>query len=406
MTPVESQYNNWVYPAPIEDMFSAITSGSYWEIGDPLLYQNLLWPNRRNIDHLDILVAGCGSAQAAYYACRNPNWKITGIDISESSLAHQKKLKERHNLSNLRLEKLNLTEIGRLGSDFDFIVSTGVLHHLENPKEGLTALRDVLRRDGLMNLMVYGKSLRVGVYMLQEVFKQLNFQQTQEDVDIVKATVHSLPEDHALNRYLNGSNDLHYDAGYVDTFLHPQDRAFDVPDIYELTRSAGLEFFTWCDPFEYSLDAAIPPSHALWKKLGNLSPELEAHVCDLLTQTRGTHRWIAAHPDQVQINKIPFDSDELFDCAVIIHRSARLIRKADHSLNTNAIYERRNSTFEVSAYVDDMVSGMNCGRSIRESLGLLDIQNKNLADLLHEIRIEVHSLWRQGHLHILLANAK
>lgn len=124
MRAVESQYTKWVYPIPIDDMQTAIADGSYWEIGDPILYQPLFWPHRRQIERLDILVAGCGTVQAAYYACRNPNWNVTGIDLSDASLAHQNKLKRRHGLDNLRLKKCDVTKAAMLGKSYDFIVCT------------------------------------------------------------------------------------------------------------------------------------------------------------------------------------------------------------------------------------------------------------------------------------------
>lgn len=106
-------------------MADAMSSGFYWEIGDPMLYWPLFWPQRRNTDGLRILVAGCGTVQAAYYALRNPTWTVVGIDFSESSLKHQAVLKKRHHLENLELHKLDLEDVATLGKEFDFITCTG-----------------------------------------------------------------------------------------------------------------------------------------------------------------------------------------------------------------------------------------------------------------------------------------
>lgn len=402
MDAVEKQYTKWIYPIPVEDMRSAIAEGSYWEIGDPLLYQPLFWPRRRDADNLDILIAGCGSVQAAYYACRNPSWNVIGIDISDSSLAHQEKLKERHGLSNLRLEKLEITEVSKLGETYDFIVSTGVLHHLPNPQAGLEALKDVLRPQGVINLMVYGRSLRLGVYMMQEVFRLLEFEQTQEDVDIVKATIAGLPSDHVVKRYTRNAGDLHYDAAFVDTFLHPRDRAFKVNEIFELTRAAGLEFLTWCDPGEYSLESLLPAAHPLWRKLRNLPPELEAHICDLLTQSRGTHRWAAAHADYVREVRIPFETDEFFDCTVIPHRLTKIIQQGDASKNQNVMLQRRGYHYELHFQVGEILARTNGARSIRQAVSEMSLAEGDRQDLLLMAKRQFHALWRQGHIYILL----
>ena len=398
----ENQYTNWVYPLPIEDMRIAIADGSYWEIGDPLLYHPLFWPHKRNVEKLDILIAGCGSVQAAYYACRNPGWNVIGIDLSENSLAHQQKLKDRHGLSNLRLAKLDIMEVPKLGEDFDFIVSTGVLHHLEEPESGLTALREVLRPEGVMNLMVYGKSLRVGVYMLQEVFRLLNLQQTQEDVDIVKATIEVLPQEHVVHNYIRKANDLGSDAAYVDTFLHRRDRAYDVCEVYELTRKAGLAFLSWCDPGEYSPDSILPSSHPLRKRLLDLSPETLAHVCDLLTQSRGTHRWAAGHPEYIEKARIPFETSAFYDCIVIPHRSTQVVRKGDHSMQQNVICLRGGRSYELAIPLAEIISRTKGAKSIRQVISEMNLPAEEEQRVLLLAKDRFRTLWQQGDIYILL----
>ena len=42
---------------------------------------------REKCGNLEILVAGCGTSQAARYALREPALQIVAIDISETSLA-------------------------------------------------------------------------------------------------------------------------------------------------------------------------------------------------------------------------------------------------------------------------------------------------------------------------------
>ena len=53
---------------------------------------------------------------------------------------------------------------------FDFILSTGVVHHLKSPALGLASLSQALAPHGGMFIMVYGKYGRTGVYPLQEMF--------------------------------------------------------------------------------------------------------------------------------------------------------------------------------------------------------------------------------------------
>ena len=398
---VQNQYNNWAYPFPINDMAAAIASGTYWEIGDPMLYWPLFRPHRRDADGLRVLVAGCGTVQAAYYALRNPTWSVVGIDFSESSLAHQVALKQRHQLENLELHKLDLEDVATLGEEFDFITCTGVLHHLQNPQSGLIALRNVLSPEGVINLMVYGSSLRLGVYMLQEVFRELQFKQTPTDVDIVRKVIQTLPHDHVAQKYINAVGDLDYDSGLVDTFLHPQDVSFDVKGIYDLTRSSGLGFISWCDPINYSLRHHIPPQHPLWEKIKGISDEVAAHICDLLVQRQGTHRWFVGHPDYVKSIQTHFEGDEFLNYTIIPHRNLVLNRIGDPVSGSPAECSRDGYAFQVSVGLSRLMSLLNGSNNITTVL-----HNERQDDILGSISIdalkeEIQSLWQMGHVYVL-----
>jgi SAM-dependent methyltransferase len=368
-----------------------------------------MWPHKRNVEKLDILVAGCGTNQAAYYACRNPNWNVLGIDLSDSSLAHQKKLKEKHNLSNLRLEKLDLTRIKSLGLDFDFITSTGVLHHLPDPDKGLEALKSVLRPEGVINLMVYGTSLRLGVYMMQEVFHTLGFKQTKADVDIVRSTIDSLHPDHVLKRYMKIAYDLKYDAGMVDTFLHPQDRSYSVKEVFSFTRRAGLEFLNWCDPSEYNLAMSIPETLPLWGKIksSDISNEEKYYVHDLLLQNRGTHRWLCAHPEYVKKSRIIFEKEILSKYSIHLHRSTKLVKISNLISKSPSAFKRSNFEieyqFELSSNLAMLIDALaHRITTIQEALSDMNLDNQAQSDLLDTLLPEIKSLYERGHIYVLL----
>ena len=202
-----------------------------FDLSDPSLFRRKLWPRKIEPENLSILIAGCGANQAAHYAFTNRNSEVLGIDVSDSSLGHEAHLKQKHGLGNLELLQMSLGEIGSLGRTFDLIICTGVLHHLPDPDAGLRCLRDVLKPHGVISLMLYGSFPRVGVYMLQEVFRQLGLKQDAEGIGIVKRAIDVLPRWHHLNVYRQTAPDLGYNSGLVDTFLHPADRAFTVPEI-------------------------------------------------------------------------------------------------------------------------------------------------------------------------------
>jgi SAM-dependent methyltransferase len=242
---VSRQYERWRYPRPIEDL-EALSDDNWWWF-DPSHFHRVLWPDRDYQPDLDILIAGCGTNQAAIFAYRNPGAKVVGVDVSRPSLDHQEYLKDKHGLWNLELQLLPVEELPTLGQDFDLIVSTGVLHHLAEPKVGMKALGACLRPDGVIGLTLYAKYGRTGVEMLQSVFREMGLRQDDVSVQIVKETIAVLPAQHPLRTYFSAEGDweLQFDAAVVDTFLHGRDRSYDVDDCLDLVTSAGLEFQGW-----------------------------------------------------------------------------------------------------------------------------------------------------------------
>src|SRR5438270_12638789 len=101
---VQAQYEKWVYPQPISDLAEAINGGTF-ERGDPALIRRKLWPRNVEPAALEILIAGCGTNQAAHYAFTNPQSHVVGIDISEASLDQQRLHKQKHGLDNLELRQ-------------------------------------------------------------------------------------------------------------------------------------------------------------------------------------------------------------------------------------------------------------------------------------------------------------
>jgi 2-polyprenyl-3-methyl-5-hydroxy-6-metoxy-1,4-benzoquinol methylase len=140
---IARQYERWRYPEPIRDLGAWIVNN--WEWFDPLHAHRILWPDRDYKPGLDILIAGCGTNQAAVFAFTNPTANVLAADVSRPSLDHQQYLKDKHGLRNLELRLLPIEELPTLGRDFDLVVSTGVLHHMTDPPAGMTALAKSMR---------------------------------------------------------------------------------------------------------------------------------------------------------------------------------------------------------------------------------------------------------------------
>ena len=381
---VEEQYSHYAYPEPGDDIPTWLRSKNY-DFYDPGIFSALYWPEGRPRSDLDVLVAGCGTMQAAVLAFSNPECKITGIDFSQSSIAHEERLRERHQLTNLTLQKMDLRDAPKLGRSFDLIVSSGVLHHLPDPDEGLRALTSVLEpAHGAMLLMLYGRLARTGVYALQDAFRRMRVPQTAEGIKIVRAAIQRLPPRHPARWYFDIAPELKTDAAIVDTFLHPQDAAYSVQDVLDLVERNGLKFQGWLDRGIYNQD---------WEGLDqNISDPDRWSVIEDFTARLTTHLFIVSSRERDRRSEVKFDDDRWPDYYPQRHPDLRP-SQFDKDLCVRGDHEFKTSPLETV-----LIAEANGARTITEIL-----KHKVFAKMTKEqgttlAREFYKRMWRFGHM--------
>jgi SAM-dependent methyltransferase len=246
---VRDFYDRYPYPRPVEnlDQYRLLWQDRNRRRADYHLY----WPAQPFREDQSILIAGCGTSQAAKHALRWPAAQVTGIDFSATSVRYTQALKRKHSLNNLQVFQLPIERVNELEMSFDQIVCTGVLHHLVDPDAGLSALRCVLAPDGAMHLMVYAPYGRTGIYMFQELCRRTGIHATDEGIRDLMAMLKALPPGHPLENLLRVAPDFGHEAGLADALLHPQDRAYSVPQLFDFIQRGGLTFGRWVKQAPY-----------------------------------------------------------------------------------------------------------------------------------------------------------
>ena len=293
---VARQYEKWQYPEPIQNLETWLSNN--WQWFDPSHAHRILWPDRPLQPDLDILIAGCGTNQAAVFAYTNRASKVVAIDVSQPSLDHSKYLKDKYALKNLELRLLPIEEAPTLEQKFDLIVSTGVLHHMAEPKVGMKALADCLRPDGVAAIMLYARYGRAGVELLQAIFRDLGLKQDEESLRIVKETIAALAPSHPVKSYISIAPDLQFDAGLVDTFLHGRDRSYTVEDCLDLVDSAGLVFQDWFLKTSYYPPTLTEPSSGFYAAVNQLPAAKMWAVMERIKTLNACHFFLATHADR------------------------------------------------------------------------------------------------------------
>lgn len=293
---VARQYERWSYPHPIADLkaWAAVN----WEWFDPAYSHRILWPDREYKPDLDILIAGCGTNQAAIFAFTNPAAKVVAVDVSQASLDNQQHLKDKYALANLELHLLPIEELATLGRDFDLVVSTGVLHHMADPQAGMNALAKCVRREGVIAVMLYGRYGRIGVEMMESIFRDMEFQQDDASLDLVKAALRVTPAHHPIQNYLKKAMDLTSDAALVDTFLHGRQRSYSVEECIDLVTSAGLVFQGWFHKAPYYPHDFFVKDNKFYAAV-NALPDIKIwSVMERMEPLNASHLFLACRPDR------------------------------------------------------------------------------------------------------------
>ena len=306
---VREFYDHHPYPPPVESLDQY---QQRWH--DPQRRRadfHLFWPGRNYREDQSILIAGCGTSQAAKHALRWPAADVVGIDCSAASVRHTERLKHQHNLKNLHVHQLSIGHVRELGLTFDQIVCTGVLHHLAEPERDLSALYNVLRSDGAMQLMVYAPYGRTGIYMMQEFCRRLRIRTDNTGIRDLICTLSALPSGHPLQSTLTQSPELRNEAAIADALLHPQDRAYSVSQFLELIDKAGLVFGRWLRQAPYSVHcgimAQIPPAAAI----ACLAMEQQYAAIELLRGTMSRHSAVLYRDHSIaELHSVNFTTDD------------------------------------------------------------------------------------------------
>lgn len=320
---VKEQYEDLPYPERNPE-------DEKWRLNNPFLealdHLNFYCYEGRNTftDNFRALVAGGGTGDSTIFLAeqlRHTNAEIVYLDLSRASMQIAQKRAEIRGLKNIQWVHASLLDIPSLNlGAFDHINCSGVLHHLESPEAGLCVLASVLKENGAMALMVYGQYGRTGVYQLQEMLRHLtaNAQSKPEKISIARQAIASLPPCNWFqhNRGLfNFEITTGGDAGLYDLLLHPQDRAYTVPQLYELVENCGLKLIDFLMPGGIGKATYNPLSftqnQALIQAVSTLDMRSRQAVAELMAGTLMMHHFyvgkrIPPKPRADEPDNIPF----------------------------------------------------------------------------------------------------
>lgn len=343
-----------------------------------------------------VLIAGGGTGDSTIFLAeqlRHYNAEIVYSDLSAASMKIAQERAKIRKLNNITWINDSLLALPDLALEpFDYINCGGVLHYLDEAynRRLLFTLKSLLKPEGSMGMMVYAQYGRTGVYQMQQLMRLLNA--GTQDMSAKLANTRSILEILPPTNWFKRAEELFAvdiefgDVGLYDLFLHAQDRAYTVLEMYEFIESCGLHFveFATIRRILYDPDFLTddPTLLAIIKKLDKKQQQA---VAELINGSITKHLfYVANQPDTIaaleNLENVPFLAPS------ITVNIADLIEKQPagepvtvfQSNGINIIFQPGAYTQFIFKYLDGQRSLQAIFDQVRQILNKSELTNQSL----------------------------
>ena len=195
---------------------------------------------------INILIAGCGTGIQILEASRYSNCKITAIDLSNASISYAKRKVDEYGMRNVDFIEMDILELTELNKRFDLIECSGVLHHMQNPNEGLSCLYNVLEPNGFLKLGLYSRYAREDIRKARELIKEKDINPTLDEIRDFRNNV--LNGDMKKLFKITQWSDFYSTSMCRDLCFHSHEQCFSLIEIKDILRKSNLEFLGFTLP--------------------------------------------------------------------------------------------------------------------------------------------------------------
>jgi SAM-dependent methyltransferase len=339
-----------------------------------------------------IWVAGCGTNQAVYTALRFPRATVVGSDLSRVSLDAAGASAASMGVTNLELRQESLNQVLYF-EEFDYIICTGVIHHNANPAGTLSRLARALRRDGVLELMVYNRWHRLfnaAFATAVRTLSQAGGRAPSLEDELALARVLADTEPMASNPHVAPFRRAH-ESHLADALIQPVEYSYTVETLEALLAECGLALMLPCfDQFDcandrsWTLDLA---ARDVRRRVEALSDVVRWQLANLLMMEQAPFLWF-------YVRHRRSDGDGRYEIAVnddfldrVFTPAATTLRNYVHgpdggyTLSSEAVrYPLRHRDAGVRAVVD-MADGRLTTREIMDRLHHDPANHKIVTDL-------------------------
>ncbi len=187
-------------------------------------------PPARFHEPVDILVAGCGTGYLVFkIAAEIEAASLLAVDLSLSSLAYASRMAKDLQVECIEFAQADILQLATLERRFDFIVCTGVLHHLEEPMAGWRILTDLLRPGGIMFIALYSEIARQPLVKARNLIEARSLPATTDAMRRLRMEI--LENQHPDLKVLLNWLDFYSLSMFRDMAFHVNEHLFTWPKI-------------------------------------------------------------------------------------------------------------------------------------------------------------------------------
>ena len=294
-------------------------------------------------DSYRLIVAGGGTGGVTAFVGEQLNHtsaEIVYLDFSKTSMKIAQTRVRNRKLSKIVWIQSWIEGVRYLGMGlFDDLQCSGVLHHLKSPSYGLNVLKECLTINGKMELMVYAKYGRTGVYQIQHLMKMINSNEYEIQNELLNTnhTLNALPENNWFVLNSNINDHRHGNIGIYDLLLHKRDVAFSIKTLFEWIGGGSLHFvdFDYYVQRFYLKIQYVFSDHDIKRKLSILYTHKQMYAAELLQGRICQHSFYASKT-KYNVADIHDQSNMLY-----IYGKPRGMRETIANKNNYKIFENK-----------------------------------------------------------------
>ena len=116
--------------------------------------------NPKDYNDRTVLDLGCGTGEYALWYATHGARQVTGVDLSDGSLARAREQADQYDVRNVTFVKQDILTLEFPDEQFDYAYCVGVLHHTGDPFRGFQEMVRVTKPGGVVIVSLYNAYTR------------------------------------------------------------------------------------------------------------------------------------------------------------------------------------------------------------------------------------------------------